>query len=159
MTRSSARTQLVESGRSTARPLEHLVDGLAVLARQPRQGGAPLLHVVEPLGIELDVVEVGRQVGGQVTDEGAHLVEPLVEAPQGLVVHGAGGQRGPSRPDEVTGAAHGLTGILVAAEVGERLARGEAQGVGVGEALVLGAQRGVLAGLRVDRPRSPRARR
>ena len=78
-------------------------------------------------------------------------MQPLVEASQGLVVHGTGGQGRPSRPDEVTGAAHGLTGILVAAEIGQRLARGEAQGVGVGETLVLGAQGGVLAGLRVDR--------
>ena len=45
----------------------------------------------------------------------------------------------------------GSAAYVVTAEVGERLRGRKTEGVGVREPLVLGAERGVLAGLRVDR--------
>ena len=80
--------ELVEPGRAAPGPLEHLVDGLAVLARQDAEGGPALLHVAQSLGVEVDVLEVCREVGREVRDERADLVQPLVEPREGLVVGG-----------------------------------------------------------------------
>ena len=73
-----------------------------------------------------------------------------LEGTEPLVVDGPVRQRGPGRPDEVTDVRGRLSGILITAEVGQRPAGRQPEAVGMREALVLRAERGVLAGLRVD---------
>ena len=68
-TRSSAVTSSSSRGRAAPGPLEDLVDRLAVLPRQDAEGGPALLHVAESLGVEVDVLEVCREVGSEVRDE------------------------------------------------------------------------------------------
>ncbi len=145
------REECVEARRCLLRPGEHLVDRLAVLAGEHRQGRPAVLDILEALRVELHVLEVAGEFGRQIGHEGGDLVDPGVEGTEPLVMGGPVRQRGPGRPDEVTDVGSRLSGILIPAEVGQRPAGRQSQAVSVREALVLGTEHGVLTGLRVDR--------
>ena len=128
------------------RPLEDLVDRLAVLPGQRGQRCPPLGDRGQPGGVGLHPRGVGRHVGRHVGEQVADLGDPV-------------GQRGDLRVvlahalERAAGGGHGaqrVGGLLVRRE---RLAGGlggRAQRVGETEPRLLGRQRLLLAALRVD---------
>ena len=101
-TRSSAVTSRRAEPRRVRDQLEHLVDGLAVLAREDAEGGPPLLHEAEPGRGRGRVLEVCREVGREVGRRGCR---PRAAARRARRGPGRGrspaSRRAARRPDEV----------------------------------------------------------
>ena len=139
--------ELEEPGRRLLGPVEHLVDGLAVLAGQRRQRRSPLRDGGQAGRVGLQPRGVGRHVGGDVGEQVGDLGQPVGQlAGLGVVVadaveEGAGGRRG----------GQGVGLLLVAREGLARLLGGGAQLVGVPQPRLLRRQGGIFAGLGLDR--------
>jgi hypothetical protein len=138
---------VLQLGEPLAQPLalgDHLAQCLPVLAAQVAQQLAAGPHDVQPLGVLLDALAGGPQVGGQVPDLGGHRPKPVLQGGERSAARhggdrhadGVGGGRGTA----------GGTAVAVAAERGERLGRGLAVGGRVGQGILLGLQRLVLVG-------------
>ncbi len=137
-----------EPGRRLLPPGQHVVDGRAVLAAERGQHRLPLLHTGQPHRVDLDALRVGRQVEGKVGGEVRQLGGAVGERRElGIVLayRLEGSARGRGERCDI-GCLDRL--LAVRGQGGMRLLGGGAQRLGVGQPVLLAAQRLVLAGLR-----------
>jgi hypothetical protein len=131
--------QLGQPGGRLAGEGEHGLLVVAVLALQVAEQGHADVDLLKAARIDQHPLSVGAKAGGQVADLGGQGLGPLGQLAEGAVV-GAGAVHGPGRRAE----GGGRPGVLVVLQqlVGEggRLL----EGLGVGQALGLGGQLGLL---------------
>ena len=122
----------------------------AVDADQPVQRRAALLDDGEPGRVGVDRLDVGGQLGGHFGDEVRGVGEPAGHAVDLGVMTAHLLQRPPRLAEQRdrVGAVHGRGRVAEQRLVRHR--RAGVQRVGVGQPLLLGAQRGLLAGLRLE---------
>ncbi len=127
---------------------EHRLDRAPVLALQPVDHVQTLLHQLEATGLGLDSVEVGAQGARRVVeldrgraDSRGDRVERGIDS-----VHGPQVRLGPSQQ-----AACASQVVLGACDRRQRSRRGRAQALGMAQAITLGFQLTLLAGIRGGR--------
>ena len=130
------------------------LDRAAVLALQPVEHVEALLDLGQPPGRALDAVGVGAKLAGQLPHLDRQGLRARAELVERRVDALLGGQRRLGDGDRLGGAA-----LVAAARRRARAPRGgAAERLGVAQPLALGRQLGLLGGIGLRRPRSPRAR-
>ena len=139
--------EVEQAQRGLLTPGQHLVDRLAVLAGERGQRRAALGDHRQAGRVDVQPRGVRGDVGGEVGEQVGELGEPVGQLAGLRVVVADALEGGPRR----RGRGQGVGLVELAGQRLAGLLGGGAQGVGEPEPGLLGGERGVLAGLRVDR--------